>query len=91
MAVSVAIWSQDLEPNKRNVYTVENDIRITGASLGAHLKDATGRTVVEVMIKIPDGYDLEDIPTDEKTGQRLPMHNFVLCALTAGKVSESVV
>ncbi|KAG8714492.1 peptidylprolyl isomerase fpr4 [Ceratobasidium sp. 394] len=86
--VAVAIWSQDLEPNKRNVYTVENDIRISGASLPAHLKDNTGRTVVEVVIKIPDNYEIEDIPTDEKTGEKIPMHRFVLCALTPGKVEQ---
>ncbi|KAG8735572.1 peptidylprolyl isomerase fpr4 [Ceratobasidium sp. 414] len=86
--VAVAIWSQDLEPNKRNVYTVENDIRISGASLAAQLKDNTGRTVVEVVIKIPEDYDIEDIPTDEKTGEPVPMHRFVLCALTPGKVEQ---
>ncbi|KAG9104375.1 peptidylprolyl isomerase fpr4 [Ceratobasidium sp. 370] len=86
--VAVAIWSQDLEPNKRNVYTVENDIRISGASLAAQLKDNTGRTVVEVVIKIPDDYEIGDIPTDEKTGEKVPMHRFVLCALTPGKAEQ---
>jgi hypothetical protein len=88
MAVSVAIWSQDLEPNKRNVYTVENDIRISGASLAADLSDSTGRTVVELVIKIPDEYEIDD---DEETGERPPMHKFVLCALTAGRVCPLVV
>lgn len=83
MAVSVAIWSQDLEPNKRNVYVVENDIRISGASLAAELSDTNARTVVELVVKIPDDYDVED---DEESGERPLMHNFVLCALTAGKV-----
>ncbi|KAG8685795.1 hypothetical protein FRC09_014527, partial [Ceratobasidium sp. 395] len=67
--VAVAIWSQDLEPNKRNMYTVENDIRITGASLAAQLKDNSGRTVVEVLIKIPEDYDIGEIPTDDKGEQ----------------------
>ncbi|QRV79330.1 FKBP-type peptidyl-prolyl cis-trans isomerase [Ceratobasidium sp. AG-Ba] len=88
MTIAVAIWSQDLEPNKRNVYKVENDIRITGASLPAQLKDNSGRTVVEVKIKIPEEYDLEEIPTDEKTGEEVPMHRFVLVALTPGKVEQ---
>ncbi|KAG9118563.1 peptidylprolyl isomerase fpr4 [Ceratobasidium sp. 392] len=86
--VSVAIWSQDLEPNKRNVYTVENDIRISGASLPVQLKDKSERTVVEVVIKIPEDYDIDDIPTDEKTGEQVPMHKFVLCALTPGKIEQ---
>ena len=89
MPVALALWSQDLEPNKRNVYTVENDIRISGASLAAKISDPNGRTTVEVVVKIPDDYDIEDVPTDEETGERTPMHKFVLCALTAGKVSAS--
>lgn len=87
MPVALALWSQDLEPNKRNVYTVENDIRISGASLAAKISDPSGRTVVEVVVKIPDEYDVDDVPTDDETGERTPMHKFVLCALTAGKVS----
>ncbi|KAH7339406.1 hypothetical protein B0J17DRAFT_654992 [Rhizoctonia solani] len=86
MAISVAIWSQDLEPNKRNVYTVENDVRISGASLAADLADPNGRTVVEVVIKIPEGYELSD--DEEDSSERPPMHKFVLCALTAGKVEQ---
>ncbi|MCV2423792.1 hypothetical protein LNV47_24730, partial [Paucibacter sp. DJ4R-1] len=86
MAVSVAIWSQDLEPNTRNLYTVENDVRITGASLAAELPDPTGRTVVEVVIKIPEDYELSDEEGD--SSERPPMHKFVLCALTAGKLEQ---
>ncbi|ELU39279.1 hypothetical protein AG1IA_06690 [Rhizoctonia solani AG-1 IA] len=76
MAISVAVWSQDLEPGKRNLYTVENDIRISGASLAADLADPTGRTVVEVVIKIPEDYEFED---EADPGERPPMHKFVLC------------
>ncbi|KAJ1304368.1 hypothetical protein OPQ81_005521 [Rhizoctonia solani] len=85
MSISVAIWSQDLEANKRNLYTVENDIRITGASLAADLADSNGRTVVEVVVKIPEDYEFSD---EEDAGERPPMHKFVLCALTAGKVEQ---
>ncbi|CAE6452990.1 unnamed protein product [Rhizoctonia solani] len=85
MAISVAVWSQDLEPGKRNLYTVENDIRISGASLAADLADPTGRTVVEVVIKIPEDYEFED---EADPGERPPMHKFVLCALTGGKVEQ---
>ncbi|KAL5631640.1 hypothetical protein ACGC1H_007229 [Rhizoctonia solani] len=87
MTVSVAVWSQDLEPNKRNVYTVENDVRISGASLAYDLPDPNGRTVVEVVIKIPEDYEFdEDI--DANPDERPPMHKFVLCALTPGKVEQ---
>ncbi|CAE6386605.1 unnamed protein product [Rhizoctonia solani] len=85
MTISVAIWSQDLEPNKRNLYTVENDIRISGASLGVDIADINDRTVVEVVIKIPDDYEFED---EEDPGQRPPMHKFVLCALTPGRTEQ---
>ncbi|KEP53281.1 peptidyl-prolyl cis-trans isomerase [Rhizoctonia solani 123E] len=87
MAVSIAIWSQDLEPNKRNVYTVENDVRISGASLAADIADPNGRTVVEVVINIPEDYDFDE-DTDVNPDERPPMHKFVLCALTAGKVEQ---
>ncbi|KDN44456.1 hypothetical protein RSAG8_05503, partial [Rhizoctonia solani AG-8 WAC10335] len=87
MAVSVAVWSQDLEPNMRNVYTVENDIRISGASLGIDISDPNARTVVEVVIKIPDDYEF-DQETDMDPSERPPMHKFVLCALTPGKVEQ---
>ncbi|CAE6519984.1 unnamed protein product [Rhizoctonia solani] len=87
MAVSVAVWSQDLEPNMRNVYTVENDIRISGASLSIDISDPNARTVVEVVIKIPDDYEF-DQETDMDPSERPPMHKFVLCALTPGKVEQ---
>ena len=86
MAISVAIWSQDLEPNKRNVYTVENDVRISGASLAVDISDPNSRTVVEVVIKIPEDYEFDE-ETDVDPSERPPMHSFVLCALTPGKVS----
>ncbi|CUA75428.1 peptidylprolyl isomerase [Rhizoctonia solani] len=87
MAISVAIWSQDLEPNRRNLYTVENDVRISGASLAADLADPNGRTVVEVVVKIPDDYEFDD-DIDVDPSERPPMHKFVLCALTPGKVEQ---
>ncbi|CAE6497503.1 unnamed protein product, partial [Rhizoctonia solani] len=57
------------------------------ASLAADLADPNGRTVVEVVVKIPDDYEFDD-DIDVDPSERPPMHKFVLCALTPGKVEQ---
>jgi hypothetical protein len=60
-------------------------LRITNAALGETLADPNGRTVVKIT-KQKGFLDISDSDEEETEGDGAGLEEFVLCALTPGKV-----